>query len=342
MTNTEALTPSSPSLKEGMHLWMEWGYSRTHIATHIKNAVPDMTLFSSPRQPIAGTEVIPFPVANTPEAIDEINEAIEKYNIDVVWPQSSAHYDLSALNAEVHTAASPEVIRLVDDKMAFNEWLRDDPYRPLSVEAVGVDAIHHAFLQLSEQAEEVCIKPAIGVAGNGYWHLAKDTQPSFLDKPENHIIHPEVYLQAMALEEVRKGPQRMVVMEYLPGPEISVDLLTWRGEPLIHAARTKIDFATSQRIQSEHEVLEHSRSIASKLGFHGIVSMQYRLDTDGKWKMLEINPRPAGGSTHSEAAGFGIISNWARLVARTIEPDEVKQYHADVTLTFGRSWTLEN
>ncbi len=133
----------------------------------------------------------------------------------------------------------------------------------------------------------------------------------------------------MEHQEATKGAQRMIMMDYLPGPEVSVDLLTWEGTPLIHAARTKS--GDTQRIQSEHEVLEHGYDIASRLGFHGIISLQYRLDADKNWKILEINPRPAGGSTNSEDAGFGIITDWAKLVAGEIGPNDVKQRHGDVT-----------
>lgn len=128
----------------------------------------------------------------------------------------------------------------------------------------------------------------------------------------------------------------MLVMDWLPGPEVSVDLLCWRGRPLIHAARTKID-ANHQRIDDEHDVIEHTRRIAERLGLHGIVSAQYRLDRDGRWRMLEVNPRPAGGSIHSEDAGFGIITAWTGLVTREIEPDDCLQHRASTTIRFERS-----
>ena len=339
MATFETSPTNQRSEKDTTNFWMEWGHGRTRIAPRIRKATSRLVLFSSLTQPIAGAKAIPFPVASSPEAIERINTSIEENNIDIIWPQTSAKYDLSTINAEVHTAASPDIINLVDDKVAFNTWLGDDQYRPLSVEAEGVEAISTAFQRLNSEGHDVAIKPVIGVASDGYWHLTEDTPVSFLNKPEKRTIHPDIYLDAMALEEAKNGPQRMVLMDYLPGPEVSVDLLTWNGEPLIHSARTKVDFASSQRVQSEHEVLEHTHYIAKKLGFHGIISLQYRLDTEGNWKMLEINPRPAGGASISEDAGFGIITNWAQLLTREIEAKDVKRHHADVTLNMRPSWT---
>ena len=338
LERTPGLSPLSSPSKE-VSLWMERGYSRNEIAKRMKAAVPDLTLLSSTVQPIDNTEALPFPLAHTPDAIAHLNETIEKYNIDALWPQNSARYDLSDIQTEVHAAATPETIALVDDKVAFNEWLGDDPYRPFSAEVIGVEAIHKEINRLSGEGHELCIKPVIGVGGNGYWRFDKDASKSFLHKPENRTIHPDVYLDALAHDEAVHDPQRMVLMDYLPGPEVSVDLLTWRGTPLIHAARTKEDFSPTQRIQSEHEVIDHTHAIAAKLGFHGIISLQYRLDSEGKWKMIEINPRPAGGSIYSEDGGFGIISNWAKLVSGKIEPQEVEQKHGEVTITQRRVWS---
>jgi predicted ATP-grasp superfamily ATP-dependent carboligase len=115
-------------------------------------------------------------------------------------------------------------------------------------------------------------------------------------------------------------------MEWLPGPEVSIDILCWNGEPLIHAARVKAS-DNVQVIKSEHPMVEHARMLARKHKFHGIISVQYRLDANGDWKALEINGRPAGGCIHSEDAGFKIITMWTWLVLEVIRPEDVPQHH---------------
>lgn len=317
-------------------MWVERGFSRREIVPRLMKVATNLTVYSSTEQPITNTEALFFPPANSPEAIEIINQTTERHTIDALWVQKSAAYPLNDISAEVHTAASPEIISLVDDKIAFSSWLGDDPYRPFAVEAQGAEDINNLYTQLHAAGHEVCVKPVIGVNGEGYWKLSEhDT--SLLRTPEERIMHPDVYLHALSLQEATKGPQRTIVMDWLPGPEVSVDVLTWKGQPLIHAARTKIDGRT-QRIQSEHEVIDHTHSLSKKLGFHGIISFQYRLDTEGNWKILEINPRPAGGSTHSEDAGFGIIGGWAKLISKQAGPNDIIQHHDDVTLTARTHW----
>lgn len=338
------ITPevSSPhnATRKGITLWVERGFNRRQVTERMTEAVPSLRIVSTVEQPLPGTESIDFPSAETPEGIAEFNRITQAHGIDAIWPQKSGHYDLSGINTEVHAAASPEAIALADDKVAFAEWLDDEKYRPFAAEVIGVNAIAALYQKRHNEGHEVIVKPVIGVAGEGYWYLSETSDTSLLNHPDRRVIHPDLYLKAMEIEEERDGPQRMIMMDHLPGEEVSVDLLGWRGEPLIHAVRTKLS-GRRERIQSDHEVIDHVYDTARKLGFHGMVNFQYREDKEGQWKMLEVNPRPAGGTFYSEDTGFGIITNWAKLVAHEIEPSDVKQYHDDVMIVKTPGWRYE-
>jgi hypothetical protein len=326
--DTAELCPSAPITT----MWMERGFSRREIAARMLRAVPGLVLYSTPEQPVDNTQIAEYAPLDSPEGIEAFNKQAEQLGVTEFWPQKSATFDLDAIDCAVHAAATPNVITLVDDKVLFSQWLDSDPMRADAIELTGVENIANEYTKRHAEGRAVCVKPVIGVNGKGYWRLTDNPESSLLNDPDAREIHPEVYFAALALEEQNRPPTRMIVMDYLPGPEVSVDLLCWRGQPLIHAARTKLN-PVEQLIQSEHVVLEHVHTTAARLAMHGIVSMQYRLDYHGNWKMLEINPRPAGGSTRSEDAGFGIISDWTRLVTHQISPNDVRQRHAEVLQT---------
>lgn len=319
-----------------MRLWIERGFSRLPIAERMLAAQPKLELFTSPSQTPRGATPLVMPQLSAEQRVDGLNAVIAEHRIDAFWPQHAAKNHLEGLTCTVHAAGTPETIALVDDKDAFMRWIGDDPHRPDQVEVLGADGVEREFAARRAQGRTVCVKPVIGVNGSGYWKLVDKDGARFLDDPEPREIDANVWLTAMRIAEREQAPRRLLVMDWLPGPEVSVDLLCWRGVPLSHAARTKLD-ANHQRIESDHVVIGHAHSIAKMLNLHGIVSMQYRLDEDGGWRMLEVNPRPAGGSIHSEDAGFGIITDWTRLVTGDIGPDDIEQLHAAKIVRFVRN-----
>ncbi|HET6747550.1 MAG TPA: ATP-grasp domain-containing protein [Candidatus Saccharimonadales bacterium] len=327
---------SGGGVSSDVRLWVERGFGRREIVPRMLAAAPSLSIISTGKQPIEGTSILDYPSLSTPEGIRAINRLIEANGVDALWPQRAAHYDLSDVNAEVHAAATPEVIALVDDKARFAEWLGDDPFRADTTEVIGATGVASEYARRHANGQAVCVKPVVGVNGEGYWHLREAEQPStMLDTPEKREMHPELYLKAMELYERDAAQQRLIVMEYLPGPEVSNDVLCWRGIPLLHAARTKLGNHT-QRIQSDHPTIPHAYRVAEELKLHGVVSMQYRLDAEGTWKMLEVNPRPAAGSINSEDAGFSILTGWAKLVGKLAGPSDLAQFHGDVTLAVKR------
>jgi hypothetical protein len=229
-------------------LWIEKGFSRREIASRMLAAVPHLNIYSTPGQPIPNTRTIEYPSLKEEDGIAQINELINEHGIDAIWPQNSAKYDLSGIKAQVHAAAVPEVIALVDDKAKFTEWLgENDPMQAYSTAVLGVEGIAKEYEKRRAEGRDVCVKPIVGVFGQGYWHLTEEPQSSLLNNPSKREIHPDIYLNALAIEENTKEPQRTLVMDYLPGPEVSVDLLQWHGKPVIHAARTKLS-SSEQRI----------------------------------------------------------------------------------------------
>lgn len=338
-----SLTDTEPMPSSGPLLWVERGFSRAEICTRMQRVVPGMSILCAPTQVIEGAQPLAFPALTSYDPVTEINELIVQHQVDAIWPQASAALDLSAVKAEVHAAAEPEVMALVDDKARFTDWLgSDDVFVAETTEAVGVDEVSAEYQRRRQEGRQTCVKPAVGVYGHGYWKLSsEDGVKSLLNTPEKHVIDPSIYLAALAVDEARSGPSRIVMMDWLPGPEMSVDVLCWRGSPLVHAARTKLS-SSRQLIEAEHPVVSHAYTVAERLALHGIINVQYRLDAAEQWKILEINPRPAGGSINSEDAGFGIITGWARLIANDVEPYQVSQHQGKVQLDVKRTPVLSD
>lgn len=306
-----------------MKLWIEHGFSRYPIAQRMMKAVPDLELFTSEKQTPPGATSLNIPSREKTRWVSEMNKVISSLGIDAFWPQKLAEKDTSGLRCKVLRSTSVENINLVDDKSLFDNWLGIDSYRFDQISVRGADQVKDVFYQRLSQGKTTCVKPVMGVNGNGYWALTAD-HANFLDDPDTRLINVEIWWTAQKAIEEKEGVRRHLVMEWLPGPEVSHDILCWEGKCLAMASRTKID-ANHQMISGSHPTSDHAREIAERLGMHGIVSMQYRKHENNTWKILEVNPRPAGGSIYSDDAGFDIINQWTKLIAGKINPEDVRQ-----------------
>src|SRR3546814_359097 len=152
-----------------------------------------------------------------------------------------------------------------------------------------------------------------------------DVSPmAHLKDSERSCIRPEQYLSAVRDQELRGPIDDIVVMPYLPGPEISFDILAVHGKMLKYAARTKLGTGR-QHIVSRHPLEDLVTSIVAKFSLHGVVNAQFRRAEDGRWLLLEINARPAGGVVYEAQVGCSLLADWAGLLTGRLTPDTARK-----------------
>lgn len=100
----------------------------------------------------------------------------------------------------------------------------------------------------------------------------------------------------------------ILVQEYLPGEEYSVDVYV-RGDGRVIAAvpreRMKTDsgIAVTARTVDVPEVIEAARRVAEAIGVRYVANVQFKRAADGIFKLLEVNPRFPGTLPLTTAAG---------------------------------------
>lgn len=116
---------------------------------------------------------------------------------------------------------------------------------------------------------------------------------------------------AQLLQAIKNVPQPLVV-EFLPGEEITVDCFTDRKRQLIWAgprSRERVRAGISMRSQKQNpddEIMEIITTINSRLVFRGPWFVQLKKDKYGKWKLLEISCRIAGTMVFQRARGINL------------------------------------
>jgi carbamoyl-phosphate synthase large subunit len=115
-------------------------------------------------------------------------------------------------------------------------------------------------------------------------------------------------------EELRFYASRLsglLVQEYLPGEEYTVDVLSdLEGTPLLAVPRirleTKEGISTKGKVLKDTEIEGLCLQMARHLNLKGPTCMQLKRDGAGSLKFLEVNPRIGGGIMFTTLAGVNI------------------------------------
>ncbi|MEO7688289.1 MAG: ATP-grasp domain-containing protein [Sphingomonas sp.] len=304
-----------------MRIWFNRGFSLAPIAAAMRESEPGLAVFVSvgEHQPQREGPTATWiePEGSDTDYITWVRDMVSANRIDVLIPTRRRSLIATAdLECGVELPASSEILDLLDDKYAFAACLEGEPYHLSTRLISSTEDLARTIATFARDYPDdapPCVKPRRGVNGHGFWRLMRDRPMSHLDNPDNRKILDRLYVAAAEAAEEAGNFQDLVLMEYLPGPEISLDMLAHEGALLKIAARTKLPNGV-QRIQTEHCLTPVARDLVSRFGLHGVVNAQFRRAADNSWKLLEINTRPAGGIVYSEHVGCGLLADWAALL----------------------------
>ena len=325
-----------------MRIWFNRGFSLAPIAAAMRAADPGVEVFISTshgrRQYEGPTDTWFDSEDDAPQYVDWAHESIQANNIDLFIP--TRHRDAIAradLPCRVEMPAIPAVLQLLADKYAFANSIAQEPFH-LPTRLIGSSAALARAIESFPESDEAipCIKPRNGVNGIGFWKLTRTNPLSHLNDPDARDIRADLYVDALKAQEAVAPIDDLVLMDYLPGPEISFDILAHRGNLLKYAARTKLANG-NQKIETEHPLSTSIAKLVTRFDLHGIVNAQFRRARDGCWKLLEINTRPAGGIIYSEQVGCRLIADWTRILTGKATASSISRIPIDTEISFSNS-----
>lgn len=231
------------------------------------------------------------PDIGSPGWIDALNAVVDELAIDVVFP---GHDDVLLALAEhadeirAGIVTSPlRTARITRSKRATYELLADAVPVPRVFDRPGdVDAF------------PVFAKPDRSQGSQGA------------------VLVPDEASLAAAL-----AAGSDLVMEFLPGRELTVDCFSDRDRGLLFARarpreRTRAGISMATRTEPDGALAaEHARAIGDRLELHGAWFFQLREDGDGEPRLLEVAPRVAGTSALHRVLGvnFPLLSLYEHL-----------------------------
>ncbi len=237
----------------------------------------------------------------------------QQHHIDYFWPAKESvlivqhQADFARVGTQVIAVATPETLALLNHKGDFYRTLPPDVAQAMACRAVtDTTGFDQAVAELAQQYAALCVKPAVSVFGLGFRIL--ETQRDSI----THLLKGVEY--EIPLAELRAGMEQtptfpeLLVMEHLSGAEWSVDCAGHDGQLLCGIQRKKHPQAGyGQEIDNHPEIQGMVERLTAHYGLNGLFNIQFKARANGEPRLLEINPRPAGGFGMACLAGVNLV-----------------------------------
>lgn len=279
----------------------------------------------------------PVPRGDDPAYVNALLDICKRERVDVLLPIMSVELEaLSQSKArfrEIGTAVSvsdPAPLKIANNKLALFRFLEKNGFPCASYQEVKtVEQLEQAAYDLGYPEKKVCVKATHGSGSRGFRIL--DAHRSKLDlflheKPSASFVTLEELLTIFA--EGEKMPELMV-MEYLPGSEYTVDLLADNGTVLFNCCRRSTNMENSIMldgvVENNRQVLDLCAGVTKTMGLDGNIGFDLRERADGTPLIMECNPRITAGIPAFAAAGVNLpYLNVKRLLGEPLPKAELQ------------------
>ena len=229
-----------------------------------------------------------IPFANTPEFIPAMAKIVKERNIEAIYPAMDLVITILKEHEEelgCKVVSSPVLTTQIclSKELTYHK-LRGSVFIPKVYDANNIP----------DEEYPVFAKPKIGYGAKGTKKLnSQEEVDSFV-----------------------KGKDDLLIVEYLPGEEFTVDCFTDRNGQLLYSAarkRNRVKDGISVNtffVNNQDEFTGVAEAINSKITFRGAWFYQVKRNKEGELCLLEIASRLGGSSLLSRAVGvnFALLS----------------------------------
>ncbi|HEY6062619.1 MAG TPA: ATP-grasp domain-containing protein [Chitinophagaceae bacterium] len=258
-------------------------------------------------------ETIPF--ANDPAFAHAVLLLCQKKNIHAILPlvtkeliplsKHTKEFEGAGARLLISPTASLEIANNKSRLYEFLQWrgIAVPDFRVVET----VKQFKTAVEELSYPSKPVCFKPSVSNGSRGFRIISE--QMNELDLLFNHKPTSTYIRLVEAVRILSSGMfPELLISEYLPGEEYSVDCLADHGESVLIVPRLRKRMINGISVEGEfvkeESVIRYCRQIIKELQLHGNIGIQVKKSKGGQFLILEINPRVQG--TISAAWGAGV------------------------------------
>lgn len=217
--------------------------------------------------------------------------------------------DFRAIGVELLFACSAKELAIVDMKSDFYHRLEQAFYADMvPFWKIWNGEYRTTFDQTIKSAlrrgrgHKVCVKPASRLMGQTFF--------TFQEPEQRQDSQPITW----GIQQSQAGTQKdWLVMEYLPGPEVEVDCLAWKGQLRNHRVEMKGGGHAPERLHNSAELIRQLQVLAREFGLSGLFRATFRQDRHGRFKVLGLNPRITQGTNGRAGDRVNLTWEWLKF-----------------------------
>ncbi len=258
------------------------------------------------------------PVATDEKYVDLVLDICVKEKVDIYFPNISV--EVSAVskrkvefeNIGTLISISDQIaVEIANNKLKLYDFLKSKGISvPKYYGVHSIDDFIDGCRYLGYPEVPVCLKIVDGSGSRGV-RIIDSKRNRFQifvhEKPNSFFVSYEDMLSI--LKEADEFHE-MLLVEYLPGNEYTVDLLANHGEVEYIAGRENIvslmSIAQESVVMEDKNAYEMSCQVIKSLGLDGNIGLDFMRDMDGNAVLMDLNPRITATVSVIAAAGVNL------------------------------------
>lgn len=206
--------------------------------------------------------------------------------------------------------SSDEAIQIANDKGNCYRFLASKNIRVPKFYVVNtVEEFIQAAENLEYPQKPFCFKPSVANGSRGFRIVSSSINEShllFYQKPYQTYI---TYEDIVRILSAQSFPQ-LLVTEFLPGDEYSVDCIADKGKAILIVPRIRTKMINGISVQGRfvHDtpIINYCVQLIEAIRLHGNIGIQVKKSEGGEIALLEINPRVQGSIVAALGAGVNL------------------------------------
>ncbi len=248
--------------------------------------------------------------ANDDKYLDDIIQKCKDNDIKIIYPLVTR--ELFVLSRFKHIllkegirviVSDNESLEIANNKLRLYEHLqKNDVQVPKFFKVESFDDIEELSKMFDYPKNPFVLKygPGNGSRAVRVFDERLDLFENFMnEKPNSLVTDLNSFKKVIAENRL----EDFFVMEYLPGHEVTIDTVIKSGEIIIELARKRNRINSGISVAGEffedRELSLKIKEIISTLNLEGNIGLQFKIDKDNSYQLIEINPRIQGTSVAS-------------------------------------------